>query len=365
MKRILVYGLSDMFGGTENYILNLYKLIDTQNIQFDFLFEHSVENIPYEQEIISRGGKIYKEYYRHSERNCPGAKSIIKFLSEHPEWDGIYVNIQSINTSYRLLTAAKKLNIPHRVIHAHNNNYSKKPKIKEKLFEYYFHLTKSRNVTKFLACSELAGKFAFKNSVFTVIPNPVDFKKFAYCDDKRIIMRKQFNIENDIKVIGFCGRLVHQKNLMFLIDIFEEIHKLNPKIRLLLVGDGEQRKELEDYLKSKEYREKVIFTGSVTNIEDYMQIMDCFVLPSKFEGFGIVLLEAQASGLQCFTSKLVVPEETNISGNVKFISLDSHPKIWAEAICESGFKRLDCMEKLLESEHTIFKTLEKVLNVFN
>ena len=365
MKRILVYGLSSTMGGTENYLLNLYKAIDTRILQFDFLFEHSVEDIPYEEEITSRGGKIYKGYYRNSERNLPGAISIKNFLSEHPEWDGIYINIQNINTAYRLITAAKKLKIKYRVIHAHSNNYSRKPSIKDKIYEVYFHLTKVFNVTDFLACSELAGKFAFNNSFFKVIPNAVDFGKFAFCSEKRAEMREKFNIADNIKVIGFCGRLVYQKNVHFLLQIFEKLYERDPDTCLLLVGDGEQRVELEQVVNGKEFKDNVIFTGSVTNIEDYMQMMDCFVLPSLFEGFGIVLLEAQASGLQCFASKSVVPESTNIGGNVEFISLDLKPEFWANVILKCNFERIDCTRKLLESEHTISKSLDKIINIFN
>lgn len=364
IKRILVYGLCERFGGTERYVMTLYQAIDRSKVQFDFLYDHAAREIPYEEDIIKLGGRVFREYYRNSDKNLPGAVSIKQLLKNHPEWEGVYVNIQFVDTSYRLIKEAKKQGLKYRVIHAHNNNYTRQIGIKDKVCEAYFHLTKRKNVTQFLACSELAGQWAFKGSKFTVIPNAVEFEKFRFNPSVREAMRSKYGIGADIKVIGFCARLCYQKNPEFLVQVFNELHKKDPHTCLLLVGDGDKRKFIEEAIIKLSLRDNVIFAGSVDNAEDYMQMMDCFLLPSRFEGFGIVLLEAQAAGLNCFTSKGVVPEATNVSGHVHFAELSAGAEYWADEILKVGFERYDEMNTLQNSDYTVGKSAKKLMKVF-
>lgn len=364
IKRILVYGLCEEFGGTERYVITLYRAIDRSKLQFDFLYDHAAGKIPYEKEITDLGGRIYREYYKNRDKNLPGAISISELFHRHPEWDGVYVNCQAIDTSYRLIVEAKKAGLEYRVIHGHNNNYTHTPTMKDRLFELYFHLTKQRYVTKYLACSSLAGEWMFKGAPFMVVQNAVDFEKFKYNGNTRKRMRSEHCIDDGTKVIGFCGRLVYQKNPQFILKIFSEVCKKNSDVKLLLVGDGPLRAELENLAEKLGVRNKVIFSGSVSNVEDYVQMMDCFLLPSRFEGFGIVLLEAQAAGLNCFTTKEVVPTSTNLTGHVCFIDADTEPEQWAEEILRIGFEHYDEIDTLLTSDYTVDKSAKKLMEVF-
>ncbi|WP_432629602.1 glycosyltransferase [Brotaphodocola sp.] len=364
MKRICVYGCSAMFGGTEQYLLTMYKGIDRNKIQFDFLFPHNMKNISYSAEIEKLGGRIYREYYYQREEKLPDAMTIEKVLQKHPEWDGVYVNWQSVDTAYRLLIAAKKCGLPYRIIHAHNNNYNRPFKVKDKIYELYFHMTKRYYLTHELACSTLAGDWLFHNKNYTVIPNAVEFEKFSFSNQVRERIRTKYGLRENQLVIGFCGRLVEQKNPEFLLEIFEQLYYKNSETVLLIVGDGILRKKMEEKIKEKCLK-NIIFTGSVSDVENYMQAMDCFLLPSRFEGFGIVLLEAQAAGLPCFTSKNVVPEETNLTGNVHFISLEKGPKVWADELLSTSLERYNAMELLLKSDYTVDKAVKKIMKIFN
>lgn len=364
MKRILVYGLSKCLGGTESYILTLYRALDKSVLQFDFLFSHQIGEIPYEKEILESGGRIFKNYYRNSEKVPKGAPSIKELFVEHPEWEGIYVNVQKIDLTYRLLVEARKCGLKYRVMHAHNNNYAYKPRVKDKIYELYFHITKKFNITSYLACSELAGNWMFHNKKYIVIPNAVNFEKFKINDIIRKRMRSKFGISESEIVVGFCGRLVYQKNPQLVIEIFKQLSLKLHKCRLLMIGTGEKLEELKKIAKNYGIEKHIFFMGEVLNVEDYMQMMDCFLLPSRYEGFGIVLLEAQAAGLNCFTSKKVVPETTNVTRRVTFIDLDKSVEEWTNIILEKGFERIDCMEQLGKSDYTIEVMKNKIMKIF-
>lgn len=361
--RIAVFGASGNYGGTEAYLLAFCRQMEGAAVQFDFLFSHSVKEISYADDITSRGSNIYKEYYMFSESHLPDYISPKELFDRHPEWDGIYINVQKIDTTYRLLVEAARRKLPYRIIHAHTyDNRKKTPK--DKLFEVWFKLTKRGTVTDYLACSRLAGENMFGKCDLTVIPNAIDFQKFAPNQNVREQMRKRLGVTENQTVIGFCGRLCYPKNPEKLIDIFANLHKRLDGSRLLILGDGEKREELEEKVKNDGLLDSVFFAGAVTNVADWFQAMDCFLLPSRYEGFGIVLLEAQAAGLRCYTTKDVVPDETNITGRVKFISGDAPPEKWAEEILSDGFERKNCLEILMKSDYTLSKMKEKLMKVF-
>lgn len=363
MKKILVFGASGQLGGTESYLLTLYQSLDKERIQFDFLVPHNINKISYEQRIIENGGRIFREYYTNSERKKEGYLSARDIIERHIDIDGIYVNVQCIHSAYRLLVEAYRHKIRYRIWHIHNNNYARKPTLRERLYEIFFYATYKMIVTHCLACSELAGKWIYHNHPFKIIPDAIDFDKFKPNSVIRKLIRKKYCIENKY-VIGFCGRISYQKNPEFLIEIFYELQKLERKTCLLIIGEGNKRKALEDMVKEKHITDKVLFIGEVPNVQDYMQAMDFFLLPSRYEGFGIVLLEAQAAGLNCMTSQDVVPKETNITGRVHFTSLNGSPEFWAKEILSIGFERKNCIEELRKSQYSIENLVKEMERIF-
>lgn len=366
MKRILVYGLSPVWGGTESYFMTLYGKIDRTQMQFDFLFPYHVRDIPYEKIIAEAGGNIYREYYQYGERRLEGAVSVREFFDIHSgQWDGIYINIQAIDTAYRLLVEARRRGMKYRVIHVHSSRCFHKLTAKNRLYEMYFHLTKRKNVTHFLACSDQAGRFAFHQSDYQVVPDAIDFERFSYNEEKRNQMRKLYQIREDTVVVGMCARLVYQKNAEFALKIFRVYHEKNQDSCFLLVGDGPERENIEQMIGEYQLTDSVILTGAVRNVPDFLQIMDIFLLPSRSEGFGIVLLEAQAAGLSCFTSRGVVPAEVNVTGHVHFVDLKKDEYVWAARISEVDRGRYDASELLKSSRYTVESSVCSILDLFD
>ena len=244
-----------------------------------------------------------------------------------------------------------------RIAHSHNTDFQTKNKFKKAVGNYF----KKKLVfyaTDYFACSKLAGEWLFGDKIvtspkFKVIHNGVDLKKYAFNSKIRNEIRNLYKISENEIVIGHVGRFTEQKNHVFLIDIFNEYHKINSNSRLLLVGTGILEENVKEKVEDLKIADKVIFAGFRSDVNNYMQAMDLFVLPSKFEGLGLVLIEAQASGLPCFTSKDVVPKEAQVSDLLTYIRLSSNAKKWANIINKSSFNRKDVAKEIKDSGYDI------------
>ena len=196
----------------------------------------------------------------------------------------------------------------------------------------------------------------WKEKRVTVVKNAVDINKFCYNREKSEQIKKQLGLKDNF-VIGHTGRFTHQKNHQFLIQIFNEIYKIDNNARLLLVGSGELESEVRQQVNNLNLEDYVIFAGFQTDVSSYMQAMDSFVFPSKCEGLGLVLIEAQAAGLTCFTSKYVVPEEAKVSELLTFIPLEETPKTWAEEILkQKNSKRETPRSDIAKNGYDIYET---------
>lgn len=366
MIRILHIGMSPNPGGVENFVMNVYRNIDRNKIQFDFLVDHNVDKIAYEDEIISLGGKVYKSYYRRKELFTKGRISIKAFLKQHPEISGIHMHANTLNPMFKVLEVAKKMKIKVRILHSHNSNYMKKLKIKDKLYEKYARIKLRSVTTNLFACSKEAGQWMFHDNNFQVIKNGIDVDKFKFDEETRNITRQELNLSNNF-VIGHVGRMNYQKNPIYLLEIFKKIYQKDNTARLLYVGDGDMKSEVDEFIKNNSLEGKVILLGAVENPYKYFCAMDVFLLPSRFEGLGIVLLEAQANGLKCYTTNMVL-QETNVTETVEYIGLDETKEKWAEEILKSkNTERKTDVSKYFEQagysiENTV-KVLQKIYNM--
>lgn len=170
-----------------------------------------------------------------------------------------------------------------------------------------------------------------QSSRYHVINNAIDTDRFKYDREIRAAYRKDLHAEDKIVVMN-TARFTYQKNQLFLIDIFEELKNRDDRFELVLVGDGELRGELEQKISDLNLTDSVQLLGLRSDIPELLSAADIFLFPSRFEGFGISLLEAQASGLLSFTSKTVVPESVGITDLLTYISLDESPVEWADMI---------------------------------
>lgn len=335
--RILQIGMSSNPGGVENFIMNIYRNIDKSKIQFDFLIDHNAPQIAYEDEIINMGGRIYRDYYRRKEILKKGRRSVKNFFEIHPEIKGVHMHANTLNPMFKVLQVAQKIKIPVRILHSHNSNYMREPKIKDKIYGIYERTNLKKYTTNLLACSEIAGKWMFKSNQFKVIKNGIDVNKFKFNEKIRKNLRNKLAIEDNF-VIGHVGRMNYQKNPIFLLEIFYEIYKRNNNSKLIYIGDGELKDEIKEYIKEKKIADAVILMGKKEKVNDYYNVMDVFLLPSKFEGLPLTLVEAQANGLKCFVSD-TISEESNITGSIDYISLNKKSEYWADLILKNGKER--------------------------
>lgn len=355
-------------GGAETMVMNLYRAMDRTQIQFDFII-HLQGKQAYEEEVLSYGGKIYRFPAFTGKNILEERKRWKQFFSEHKEYKILHSHVRSYASIY--LPIAKKSGLT-TIIHSHNTSNGKGI---TSMAKHIMQLPLRYQADYLFACSNIAGKWLFgknvdKKSNYRVFPNAINTQRFNFDREKRLEVRKILNITNKF-VVGHVGRMTKQKNHIFLINIFEQIAKDREDAVLLLVGDGELRDSIKSYITAKGLNNKVIMIGNKNNTQDYYQAMDVFVFPSLWEGFGIVVIEAQTTGLPCFVAESV-PEEANLDDKLfyKFLLCEGE-KEWAKAIenmednvdrvgrvenaCEKGF---DIFENALQLEK-LYLTMEK------
>lgn len=310
-------------GGAEAFVMNMYRNIDRDKIQFDFLVR-STDNSNYEEEVKKLGGRIYvtAPFPKNAIKNWIQTKS---FFSTHQEYDIVHVHANSL--LYLLpLKLAKKYGVKCRIIHSHNTRSAKK------IYNIIHDFNKTRikkYATDCFACSKIAGEWMF-NSHFVIIKNAIDTNKFSYNRHMRNELRKELKISNKF-VIGHVGRFTYQKNHIFLIEVFKEVLKCKTDAILVLVGDGELKNDVYEKVKKLGIADKVLFAGAQKNVADYLNVFDVLLFPSYFEGLPIALIEAQASGVSCVISD-TISDEILVTDLVYRKSLKSEAREWAEEI---------------------------------
>lgn len=312
--------------GLETMLMNYYRHIDKNKVQFDFL-THRPEKDDYDDEILSMGGKVYYAPRLYPQNYVAYFSYMKHFFYEHPEYKIIHSHIDSM--SYLPLKAAMKSGVPIRIAHSHNTSIDRD-------FKYFLKMYYRKKITgvatDYLACGEEAGRFLFKNNPFMVVPNAIDKKDFVYNETVRLKKRKELGVNDEI-VYGHIGRISYQKNHKMLVEVFAEIVKINPKSILLIIGVGEKENEIRKLVHDKGLGSKVKFLGKRTDVSSLYQAMDAFVMPSYFEGVPVVGVEAQFSKLPCFFSDRV-PVEVSFCKDTYFISLEDSAYDWAKFITD-------------------------------
>lgn len=331
-------------GGLETMIMNYYRHIDRNKVQFDFLTHRDGEK-DYDGEIEKYGGRIY-----HLPLLNPFSKNYLnqldQFFDQHREYKIVHSHLDCM--SAYPLKAAKKYGVPVRIAHSHTTSQKKDIK-------YWIKLYSKRMIPKYatdlFACSENAGRWMFGKEKFIVIKNAIDTKKYIYNEDIARIKRKELGV-SDRFVIGHVGSFNYPKNHEFLVDVFSEVHKKNNSSILLLVGMGELEEKIKDKVHKLNLDSDVIFLGVRSDIPDILQAMDVFVFPSMYEGLPVALVEAQASGLPCIVSDRVT-EEIAITKEVLYLSLDERKQKWADIILSQNLKRKNEYERIKKTNFDI------------
>lgn len=329
-------------GGLETMIMNYYRNIDRETVQFDFLV-HRENKADYDEEIEQLGGRIYR-ISRLNPFSISYRKELNNFFKEHSEYQIVHVHQDCMSSI--ILKAAKKNGVKVRIAHSHSSSQDKNIKYLIKLF--YKRLI-PQYATDLLACGEKAGKWMFSGAKFQILNNAIEADRYVFNPKKREYMRESLGIKENELLIGHVGRFSPPKNHEFLIQIFNNIvEKKNAK--LLLIGDGDLRKEIENKVKQLGISDRVIFTGVRSDVFDLMQAMDVFVFPSLYEGLPVTMVEAQAAGLPCVISSNIPKETVIIPGLVDIVDLSDSFDNWGQHICQMvKTNRKDTSDKIIEN----------------
>lgn len=348
-------------GGVEAFIMNYYRNIDRSRIQFDFLCDSDSTSIPYE-EIEKLGGKVilippYQKVFKYH-------KELIKVLKK-----GNYKIVHShINTlSVFSLLAAKRAGIPIRIAHSHST--TNKKEFKRNILKLILRPLNKLFATNYMSCSEYAGRWMFgdknyNNGKVETVKNAIELNEYSFNEKIRKEYRSKLGIEDNKIIIGHVGRLVETKNHSFLIDLFSNI-KDSDNYYLVLIGQGKLEQELKSKVKSLGIKERVIFLGQRNDAKNWYQAFDILIMPSLYEGFGMVLLESQASNLPCLASS-TIPKEAKLIDDFNFISLDTPIEEWINNMNKllKSNKRKSNIELLSQKGYNISSEARKLENYY-
>lgn len=356
--KVLFEGISQNPGGIENFVYNIYKNMDKDLYDVSFLVDDNVKIAHYDD--YEKDG--CKFFYTENRK-----KSYFKYLKDLKEiytqnqFDIIHINVMSYSLFERI-TYACKYSDAKVIVHSHSTGYAKgyyKTKLLHKIGKIFVRSKKFYRI----ACGESAGKFMFGKSNYTVINNGIDMDKFKYSEQARNEVRHEFKIDRDTTVISHVGVFYPVKNHNFLIDIFNEYLKVNSNSHLVLVGDGFLKSKIEQKVDDLNIKDKVILTGKRNDVNKIYSASDVYVMPSISEGLSISLCEAQVNGLKCYTTD-GVDRNSDISGNVEFLSLKKEAKYWAKEISKNTLRDFDVVNKI-KSEYDLKNTCKAIYEYYS
>ena len=315
-------------GGIETMLMNFYRNIDRDRIQFDFLANKPAPG-DYDEEVKALGGRLFIS---------PGFMSYRKYAAymtdlfrEHPEYRIIHTHNGSL--MLYALQSAKRNSIPVRIAHAHATAVP--VGLKNELKKLMRPLIKYA-ATDYWGCSDAAGKFYFSekrwNNRHELIHNAINVDDFTFNSASRTAIRSKYGL-GDKFVIGHVGRLAPQKNQKMLLDVFDRVHRQNANTHLVIIGTGELEDKLKEQCSALGLSDSVTFTGVQTNVNEWYSAFDAFVMTSLYEGLPVVAVEAQASDLPCILTDTITTE-VSVTDRVSFLGLHDDPQLWANAILE-------------------------------
>lgn len=351
MERVLVYGMTDNLGGIETYIMMIYRRMDKTRMMFDFVTDFPT--MTFADEVTEAGSRIY--YIPAKGKDLRGhLREMNRLLKEHPEYKTVYFNIVDAGAAVTMSAAWRQ---KRRVIaHAHNSSSN------SQLLQTICRPLLGFFADAWIACSRAAAEFMFGDQLAKktqIVRNLIEAKRFAYDPRQRSIARQKLGLlDGDFAVIH-VGRLDREKNPKELLEIFRGIRVREPRARLISVGSGPMEGEVHQYAGQLGIDESVEFLGRQEDIVPYLQAADVFVLPSIYEGFGIVAVEAQAAGLPCVLST-GVPEDVKVTDDVEYLPLQEHER-WTKAVLNfRGHIRICTTDRIISAGYDVSRIPEVI-----
>ncbi len=363
LERIRIAQFVDSLGtgGIEQFVFNVLDNLDTDTFDCSIITSE-VKTDNWNHIIESKNVNIIKlvtnlhctfKLFRKIKK-----LESFKYIIKANDFDVVHIHM-SYSSTLLYCAIAKRLGVPLVIAHSHTNSFGEVSQI-QKIASFFSKSVLLKYCDLFFAPSNDAGKHMFGSKQrIEIIHNGISISEFEFSDTIRNDIRKKLGVREEEVLVGHVGRFTKVKNHEFLIDIFESLKTKIPNAKLLLVGEGETEKSIRDRVKNKSLSESVIFCGYRKNTSELYQAMDVFVLPSLYEGLGIVAIEAQTSGLPVLMSE-TIPDETIISDYCRKASLNDTADFWAEQI----EKLLPHIRERNESSH-IFNTEYDIKAVAN
>lgn len=361
MKYILQIAAHLTIGGAEKVARDIGMYANPEEYETHYvIFDEDIGD--YGREVIEKGCKIFK-FREPSEDYGEYFRELKKLMAKYPY---TAVHAHTMFSIGWVMLAAKQMNIPVRVSHAHSALIDGNSIVKN-IYEFAMRRLILNYSTDLVACGEKAGERLYGKAAYNkrgnLILNGIDTESFRFSQEKRDSLRKQLNLQDKF-ILGHTGRLAEVKNQSFLIELMPEILKKREDAVLLLLGDGNDRKMLEEKVAALNLKDKVIFSGSVCNVQDYLNAMDVFAFPSLYEGMPLSILEVQANGLPCVISD-TVPPDVFLTDLIHPLSLNDSKNKWIETIVSVQRNNMkDYPQELKYAGFDLETAMKKVYSIY-
>lgn len=331
MVRVLHVVGSLNAGGIETFLMSVYRQIDRSKVQFDFLVA-SDEHFFYTDEIEALGGRILP--VGQSRYHPKATYERLKALYIRNGVEIVHQHTGGLETLMPLI-AAKDAGVSTRVLHSHCafvEPITIRAKLEEAIHELNTHRT-GVATEKFACSADAAAYFGFDRhgGRWRYVPNGIDVNRFTFNEKRRADARAELRLADSTFLVGNIGRFSPPKNQSFLLRTYASVARRCPDSRLLLVGTGELEGDIRRESKVLGLEDKVIFLKNRADTERLYAAMDVFAFPSLYEGLGIVLVEAQTSGLPCVISDRI-PREAVYGENVSTVPLSEGVEAWTDSL---------------------------------
>lgn len=356
MSKVLIINTSGLgMGGITTHMLNYLRRL--KEMQYEAFFSIVVTGVR-DKNVLEQFENLGCELVYLPDRK----KKLWKYcfalrrLLRNNDFDVLHVHGNSSTMGIEL-SLGKQFGIPVRIAHCHNSK-CEHPYLHKLLLPIF-----KKSYTQAVACSSLAGDWIFGKGKYIVLANAIDLDKFQFNAEVRKEYRKALKVADDTLLLGHVGNFNEQKNHDFLIDIFDEVQK-KKKAELILIGTGPLLADAKKKVNNFGMQDKVHFLGIRDDVGCWMQAMDCFVFPSKWEGFGMVLIEGQTSNLPMVVST-EVPIITKVTDNIRYISLSDGTGKWANLIINlaSSADRIKPVDSRIK-EYDINNNIEKLTKLY-
>lgn len=340
-------------GGAERYLLESIKHMEREDMHIDYYLMYKSSSADMKRQYEELNVAVYERNLNEigGKGSLAYINDMLLFYKEYGKYDVIHVNGTAPILQLCAMFTAKLAGTKIRLVHSHSA-----PKNEGGFGNFINSIAKigiRHWATHLLACSEEAGEYKYGkrgilSSKFQVMKNGIDTKKFSFCLETRLNIRKQFNW-NDLFIILHVGRMSYEKNQLFLIKIVEKLYTRDKAVKLVLIGDGTDYDMLLKYVKNNKIEDAVQFMGKQNQVEDFLQGADVFCLPSLYEGFPISGLEAECTGLYSVVSN-AVPISCDLTGKMQFLSLSQPDDIWMNAIIKGKNKERRDMSGIIRGK---------------